>query len=74
MSGTDKIDVLENAVPYAGQIRICETGGPAALAPRKCSILLTPDQLREHARACLALADEIADKIRRQASCARSRR
>lgn len=53
----DEIEVIaEKSGPW-GRIRIRESQGISGLA--KCSIFLTPDQLEEHARECLALATKI---------------
>ena len=55
----DEIEVLaEKSGPW-GRIRIRERQGGGPHDVMKCSIFLMPDQLEEHARACLALADKI---------------
>jgi hypothetical protein len=51
----DEIEVLDlKDVPW-GRVRIREHHA-------KCSIFLTPDQLEEHARECLALAASIRER------------
>jgi len=56
----DEIEVIEviaeKSSPW-GRIRIRESQGISGV--RKCSIFLTPAQLEEHARECLALATKI---------------
>jgi len=55
----DEIEVLtEKSGPW-GRIRIRERQGGGLHSVQKCSIFLTPDQLEEHARECLALAAKI---------------
>jgi len=58
----NEIEVLADETnDQLGRIRIRERHGVSEI--EKCSIFLTPDQLEEHARDCLALA-----------ACIRSRR
>ncbi len=52
----DEIEVIAESSPW-GRIRIRESQGISGV--RKCSIFLTPTQLEEHARECLALATKI---------------
>jgi len=53
----NEIEVLDER-PY-GRIRIRERQGGDWSAFEKCSISLTPDQLEEHARECLAIAAQL---------------
>ena len=53
----NEIEVID-ARSY-GRIRIRERQGGTWNAFEKCSISLTPDQVEEHARECLALAAKI---------------
>jgi len=62
----DEIEVIaEKSGPW-GRIRIRESQGISGI--NKCSIFLTPDQLEEHARVCLALAAEIRRRQTDQAA------
>jgi hypothetical protein len=55
--GGDEIEVFVSALGAHAQVRVREhLGGGHS---QKCSVLLTAGQLREHARECLAIADEI---------------
>jgi hypothetical protein len=53
----NEIEVLDER-PY-GRIRIRERQGASWQDFEKCSISLTPDQLEDHARECLALAAQL---------------
>lgn len=53
----DEIDVIDEKHGHYGRIRIRENQGISRV--NKCSIFLTPDQLEEHAKECLALASKI---------------
>lgn len=62
----DEIEVVDEKHERWGRVRIRESQGISGV--QKCSIFLTPDQLEEHARACLALATEIKRRQTDQAA------
>jgi hypothetical protein len=55
----DEIDVLDENNGLYGRIRVREHSRDGG---RKASIFLTPDQLEEHAAACIALAENMKDR------------
>jgi len=52
--------VADKTNDQLGRVRIRERHGVGEI--EKCSIFLTPDQLEEHARDCLAIAARIRSR------------
>lgn len=59
--GSDEIEVFVSALKTHAQVRVRERVSDSDSArSQKCSILMSPAQLRAHASECLAVADKIA--------------
>lgn len=60
-NSNDEIEVLEDPSNPWGRVRIRESQGQIGIQ-KKCSIFLTADQLHEHARECLVVADRLVKR------------
>jgi hypothetical protein len=58
---SDEIEIHDVPDKPFGRVRIREQQGSSGRV--KCSVLLEPDQLEEHAQACLDMAGRIRGRV-----------